>query len=163
MQFDLDSFTYDEEWLRSVAQIEDAYDDVSVGVSGAALGSLLENPADYSRVIAAQMLVIRVWKDWVREWSLGIGTESAQRKGRQLLLERLKTADADIQEQLLSLADEKHAQPQGEWQLTEAHQRTIRQAIESVFTKEDWSVIADSASNRIHDQVIIHPVEALSA
>ena len=134
-----------------------------MGVSGTALGSLLENPADYSRVIAAQMLVIRVWKDWVREWSLVIGTESAQRKGRQLLLERLKTADADIQEQLLSLADEKHARPQGEWQLTEAHQRTIRQAIEAVFTKEDWSVIADSARNRIHDQVIIHPVEALSA
>ena len=118
-----------------------AYDDVSVGASGAALGSLLENPADYSRVIAAQMIVIRVWKDWVREWSLGIGTESAQRKGRQLLLERLKTVDADTQEQLLSLADEKYAQPQGEWQLTEAHQRTIRQAIESVFTKEDWSAI----------------------
>lgn len=86
MQFDLQSFTYDEEWLRSAAQIEDACDEIGASVSGVAIGSLLENPADYSRVIAAQMIVIRIWKLWVSEWSLGIGTKSAQMKGRQLLL-----------------------------------------------------------------------------
>lgn len=87
------------------------------------------------------MIVIRVWKEWVREWSLGIGTESAQREGRRLLLERLKTPTADIQAQLLSLAAEKYAQPQGEWHLTDGHQQTIRQIIEAVFTQKDWAAI----------------------
>ena len=79
------------------------------------------------------------------------------------MTEHLKAATADIQKKLLQLADEKYAQPQGEWQLTDAHQQTIRQIIEAVFTQEDWDVIAASASDHIHAQVMVHPVEALSA
>ncbi|MEO1353907.1 MAG: hypothetical protein AAFW84_35005 [Cyanobacteria bacterium J06635_15] len=163
MQFDIETFTYDEDWLRSMAQIEASCDEIGAGVDGVALGALIEHPADYSRVVAAQMLVLRVWQAWVSEWTLGVGTQSAQLKGRQLLLERLKTAESSLQKRLLSIVDEKYGQAQDEWQLTEVHQQAIRQTIESVLTPDDWNEIAKSACDRIHTQVIAHQTEALSA
>lgn len=163
MQFDLESFTYDEEWLRSVARIEADCDDISAGVTGVALGRLLENPAGYSRMVAAQMLVLRVWKNWVSEWSLGIGTKAAQLEGRQLLLERLKAVEPSVQERLLAIADEKQRQPQGDWQLTADNEQIIRQVIGKALTDDDWNAIASMACARIRTQVIRHPAEALSA
>lgn len=163
MQFDLETFTYDEDWLRSVAQIEEGCDSIGAGVNGAALGALIENPADYSRVIAAKMLVLQVWQDWVSEWALGIGTEAAYLKGRELLLERLETANQSVQDCLLKVVDEKHTHSHQEWRLTDVTQRTIRQLIKGVLTPEDWDAIASSACDLIHTQIITHPTEALSA
>jgi hypothetical protein len=82
MQFDWETFTYDEEWLReAVRQEDEAGCDIAAGYDwGAHLGDVMANPEGYSHVTMLRSMVVQAWNRLVTEWDLGIGQEAAETK-----------------------------------------------------------------------------------
>lgn len=165
MQFDWETFTYDEEWLREVVrQEEEAGCDIAAGYDwGAHLGDVMANPEGYSHVTMLRSMVVQAWKRLVTEWDLGIGQEAAETTGQELILERLRHPQPAIQERLIALLEAKLSKPQGEWEMTEAVHAEIRAVLSQVLTQEDWSTIAASASDRIRHQVLAQDLAAVAS
>ncbi|MFZ4677307.1 MAG: hypothetical protein ACOYM4_16725 [Nodosilinea sp.] len=156
MNFDWETFTYDEDWLREAVRLEEEADcDVSAGYDwGTHLGAMMTNPEGYGHFTQVRSMVIQAWQQLVTEWNLGIGAEAAEAKGQALLLERLHQPKAEVQERLLALLEAKLSKPQGGWEMTEAVHAEIRVVFRKVLTQEDWQAIAASAGDRIYAQVL---------
>lgn len=165
MQFDWETFTYDEEWLReAVRQEEEAGCDIAAGYDwGAQLGNVMANPEGYSHFVMLRSMVMQAWKHLVAEWDLGIGQEAAETKGQELIFERLRHPQPAIQERLIALLEAKLSKPQGAWEMTEAVHAEIRAVLSQVLTQEDWSAIAASASDRIRHQVLAQDLAAVAS
>jgi hypothetical protein len=165
MQFDWETFTYDEEWLReAVRQEEEAGCDIAAGYDwGAQPGNVLANPEGYSHFVMLRSMVMQAWKHLVAEWDLGIGQEAAETKGQELILKRLRHPQPEIQARLMTLLEAKLSKPQGEWEITEAVHAEIRAVLSQLLTQEDWSAIAASASDRIRHQVLAQDLAAVAS
>lgn len=165
MQFDWETFTYDEEWLReAVRQEEEAGCDIVAGYDwGAHLGEVMANPEGYSHFMMLRAMVTQAWKRLVAEWDLGIGREAAEAKGQELIFERLRRLQPAIQEKLMALLEAKLSEPQGEWEMTESVHAEIRAVLSQVLTQEDWSAIAASASDRIRHQVLAQDLAVVAS
>jgi len=165
MQFDWETFTYDEEWLReAVRQEEEAGCDMAAGYDwGAQLGNFMANPEGYSHFVMLCSMVTQAWKHLVAEWDLGIGQEAAETKGQELIFERLRHPQPAIQERLIALLEAKLSKPQGAWEMTETIHAEIRAVFSQVLTQEDWSAIAASASERIRHQVLAQDLAAVAS
>ncbi|MEM1279747.1 MAG: hypothetical protein AAGG53_06905 [Cyanobacteria bacterium P01_H01_bin.152] len=165
MQFDWETFTYDEEWLReAVRQEEEAGCDIAAGNDwGAHLGNVMANPKGYSHFTMLRSMVTQGWKRLVAEWDLGVSREAAEAKGQELIFERLRDPQPAIQEKLIALLEAKLSRPQGEWEMTEAVHAEIRSVLSQVLTQEDWNAIAASASDRIRHQVLAQDLAAVAS
>ncbi|MEM9009040.1 MAG: hypothetical protein AAGE59_36720 [Cyanobacteria bacterium P01_F01_bin.86] len=160
MKFNWDTFTYDEDWLREAARIEEEADcDISAGYDwGTHTGDFLANPEGHNQLMHMRSLVKQAWRQLVFDWKLGIGTDAAINQGEKLLMARLQQPPKEIQATLLALLKAKLSQPQGEWEMTEAVHAEIRGVFGQVLTQEDWQAIATSARDSIYKQVLEQPL-----
>jgi hypothetical protein len=165
MQFDWETFTYDEEWLReAVRQEEEAGCDIAAGDDwGAHLGNVMANPRGYSHFTMLRSMVMQTWKRLIAEWDLGIGREAAEVKGQELIFEHLRDPQPAIQDKLITLLEAQLSKPQGEWEMTEEVHVEIRAVLSRVLTQEDWNAIAASASDRIRHQVLAQDLAAVAS
>jgi hypothetical protein len=163
MQFDWETFTYDEEWLREAVRIEEeSGGDISAGPDwGTHLGAVMANPQGYSHFAQLRSMVMQAWKQLVSEWDLGVGAAAAEAKGQALILERLHQPEPDVQEALLSLLEAKLSKPQGEREMNQTVHEEIRGVFKKVLTPEDWKAIAESVSHSVYAQVLQQEVAAV--
>ncbi|WP_017301540.1 hypothetical protein [Nodosilinea nodulosa] len=148
----------DDAWFEAAARREESVDcEALAGYGwGSHLGSVMANPQGYSHFAELRSMVMQAWQQLVTEWNLGIGTETAEAKGQELILARLHQPEAEIQETLMALLEAKLSKPQGEWEMTEAVHTEIRAVLGKVLTQDDWKAIAESASHDIYAQVVRH-------
>lgn len=156
--FDFMDLLEDDAWFEASARREESVDcEALAGYGwGSHLGSVMGNPQGYSHFSQLRSVVMQTWKQLVTEWNLGIGTESAEAKGQELILARLHQPAAEVQETLMVLLEAKLSKPQGEWEMTETVQAEIRAVLAKVLTQDDWKAIAESASHHIYAQVLRH-------
>ena len=156
MQFDWETFTYDEEWLREAVRIEEeANYDIGAGYDwGASLGAFMANPREYSHFARLRSIVMREFQELLADWNLGIGSEAALACGRALLMERLQHPTLEVQEQLLAVLEEDLASPQGE-ERPKPLRAGVKGLLRSVLTQADWELIAASAGNSVRAQIIV--------
>ena len=67
MNFDWETFTYDEDWLREAVRLEEEADcDVSAGYDwGTHLGAMMTNPEGYGHFTQLRSMVIQAWQQLV--------------------------------------------------------------------------------------------------
>lgn len=155
MQFDWETFTYDEEWLREAVRIEEeANYDIGAGYDwGASLGAFMANPREYSHFARLRSILMREFQELLADWNLGIGSEAALACGRALLMERLQHPTLEVQEQLSAVLEEDLASPQGE-ERPKPLRAEVKELLRNVLTQADWELIAASAGNSVQKQVM---------
>ncbi|MEM9809521.1 MAG: hypothetical protein AAF959_30095 [Cyanobacteria bacterium P01_D01_bin.56] len=158
-----DSFNFldllnDEAWFQESVRLEEEIDCHAIAGSewGAYLGDFMANPQGHRHFAHLHSMVIQAWNQYIAEWELGIGSEAAAVRGQELLLTRLEHPQVEVQEKLMALLEAKLSVPQGDWVMTAAIHGELRVIFGQLLTKDDWSEIAKSASNRTYDYVLEH-------
>ncbi|MEQ9238679.1 hypothetical protein [Coleofasciculus sp. E2-BRE-01] len=153
MQFDWQTFTYDEEWLREAVRLEAEADcDISAGFDwGANLGAVMANPENYSQLVRLRSIVLQAFKELLADWNLGVGADAALVCGRELLMERLLHPTPNVQEQLLAVLEEDLTTSPGDSQTLRAG---LPEVLRDILTPEDWERIAVTAGNYVREQVV---------
>ena len=146
----------DNAWFEAAVRREESVQSEALAGDGwgTHVGAVMANPKGYSHFAQLRSMVMQAWKQLVTEWNLGIGTETAEAKGQELIMARLHQPEPEVQETLMALLEMKLSKPQGEWEMTEAVHTQIRHVLVKVLTPEDWQAIAASARDRIYAQVL---------
>lgn len=163
MQFDWNTFTYDDEWLREAVRIE-AQVNGNVGAGrmdwGARLGDVVANPHSHIYAARLQSRLFAALAQLLAAWNLGIGLEGAQRCGQQCLLSRLHQPAPEIQAQLLTLLEAELTLPQaGPNSSISLDAMAMDTLLKTLLTPQDWEAIATAAGESVRTHVI-HKVEA---
>ncbi|MBD1930117.1 hypothetical protein H6F74_28430 [Trichocoleus sp. FACHB-90] len=155
MEFNWESFTYDEGWLREAVRLEDEADcDIEAGFDwGASLGALIAHPEAYSRLVRLRSMVMRSFGELLAEWNLGVGTYAATVCGRKLLMERLLHPAPEVQQQLLAMLEEDLAIFAGGSDSLLDRSR-LRELLRGVLTQQDWELIAAIAGDCVRERVM---------
>ena len=106
----------------------------------------------YSQYEQLRSLVLRGFAAVVEECNLGAGQEAALNCGKPLIMERLKQATADVQEQLLQLIEGEPLGPRVE--LTLEQLTALKALFQQTLSSDDWEAIAQAAANKVQQQVI---------
>lgn len=155
MEFDWESFTYDEEWLIEAVRLEDEADcDIGAGVDwGASLSAFIANPEGYSQLARLRSMVMREFGELLAEWNLGVGTPAAVACGRRLLMERLHAPSPEVQEQLLAVLESDLMNiPKANGSVSTRPR--LHMLLRGILTPEDWQLIAATAGDYVREQVM---------
>lgn len=106
----------------------------------------------YDHYMQVRSLVLRGFATLIREANLGVGQDAAISCGKQLVFERLMSASADVQEQVLALIDWTVIGPKTE--LTPQRMTVLKAVFHQVMTEADWTEISNAATQQIQQQVM---------
>jgi hypothetical protein len=113
---------------------------------GDQLGKVLSNPYGYSQHERLRSRVFRELRQMLTECNLGVGLEAAQSVGKALIIQRLRSPSAEIQNQLMAVLAEDQASAQ-DIPLSATALESLRQVIQTVLLPEDWDTIAMAAAS----------------
>ena len=144
----------DSDWTLAAAQLEDELDcDVSAGyVKDHQMARFLSDPAGFSQQRRLKTLVYKALRALLTDCELGVGLSAAQVTGKRLLNERLQHPSAEIQQQLSAVLSEALSTSQ-DIPLSASAQTSLRQAIQSVLSEEDWDAISSAAAQSLHQHL----------
>ncbi|MEM7067019.1 MAG: hypothetical protein AAF572_28125 [Cyanobacteria bacterium P01_B01_bin.77] len=106
----------------------------------------------YDHYMQVRSLVLRGFAALIREANLGVGQDAAISCGKQLVFERMMSASANVQEQVLALIDWTMIGPKTE--LTPQRMGALKAVFREVMTEADWSEISNAATRQIQQQVM---------
>jgi hypothetical protein len=154
MEFDWQTFSYDEEWLNTAVQLEQSSGwDGEVGVwLSQRQPSAVATPNQVQSMMAQvrlQSILFSELQHWISSWNLGMALEDSLNCARRRLRAHLAEPTEVQQAYLTALLAEDAAQPA---------QLPIRmQAIEQIkamLTPQDWQAIAQAEAQSIQEQVM---------
>lgn len=106
----------------------------------------------YGHYMQVRSLVLRGFAALIKEANLGVGQDAALSCGKQVVFERMLSASADIQQQVLALIDWEVIGPKTE--LTTQRMTVLKTVFREVMTEADWGEIANAATQQIQQQVM---------
>ena len=143
-----------DEWQQQAMAVEALISsDVIAGVPGRP-GWMTTWPqlSAYSHYMQVRSLVLRGFAALIKEANLGVGQDAAITCGKQLVFERMMSASADVQEQVLALIDWEVIGPKTD--LTHQRMAALKAVFREVMTEADWGEISNAATQQIQQQVM---------
>ncbi|MGC1306638.1 MAG: hypothetical protein WA885_05370 [Phormidesmis sp.] len=144
----------DPEWVKAAAKLEEeAGCDISAGPDlGSGLGRMLADPAGFYQHQRLKKIVFQGLHQLLMDCNLGAGLTTAYAIGKPLLDERLQHPTVEIQKQLMAILDEDLSSSQ-DVPLSPAAQSSLRQAIQTVLSADDWDAISAAAAHSMQQHL----------
>jgi hypothetical protein len=154
MNFDWQTFNYDDEWLNAAIQLErESGWDGEVGVWLAQRQTAAPATPDQAKSMMVQVrlqsILFGELREWMNHWNLGMALDDALTCARQRVRSHLAEPTEAQQAYFDALLEEDAVKTE--------HKPVRAQAIQqlqAILTEEDWGAIAQAAAQSVQKQVM---------
>ena len=116
------------------------------------LGKFLSDPAGFCQHQRLKTIVFQGLRQLLVDCNLGAGLPAAYSIGKSLLDERLQQPSVEIQQQLMAVLDDDLSSSQ-DVPLSAAASSSLRQAIQTVLSADDWDAISAAAAHSMREHL----------